>query len=96
VTNPTYQAIEMEVNGGLTAQNKCNCDVGAYTSNVGFGYYQLFSNSNVRGYVNGSNYTGPYDYWGEDANGNIAQSGLLSNLIAANSGIVKLTVSSAP
>jgi hypothetical protein len=96
ITNPTPVAIEMAVNGGLTPENKCYCVVGADSANVAFGYYQMFLNSNVRGFVNGANYSGPYIYWGEDANGNIAQSGLLYKLAAANSGIVRLTATSAP
>ncbi len=96
ITNQTSSVIEMEVNGGLVGQNQCNCIVGAYADNVVFGYYQLFSNSNVRGYRNGSNYTGPYIYWGQDANGNIAPSGLLYKLVEANSGILTLTAVGAP
>jgi hypothetical protein len=63
---------------------------------VATGYYQLFSNSNVRLFLNGDNYTGPYEFFGTDANGQIAPSGPLYTLVASGSGIVNLDTNFAP
>jgi hypothetical protein len=56
----------------------------------------LFSNSNVRLFLNGDNYTGPYEFFGTDANGHIAPSGPLYTLVASGSGIVNLDTNFAP
>jgi phenylpropionate dioxygenase-like ring-hydroxylating dioxygenase large terminal subunit len=37
--------------------------VNAGSSNVAFGYYRLYTNSNVRAYLQGNGYTGQYFYW---------------------------------
>lgn len=63
ITNGTGTGLLMEVNGGLQSQNRCNCVVAANTNNVAIGYYRLFSNSNVRAYRSGSNYTGQYRFF---------------------------------
>ncbi len=63
VNNNTGVALLMGVNVGLVSENLCNCVVPAFQQNTIFGYYRLFSNSNVRGYRNGSNYTGPFIFW---------------------------------
>jgi hypothetical protein len=96
ISNDTGTGLDIDVNAGLTAENKCYCSAPAYTQNVTAGYYQLFSNSNVRLYITGRNYTGPYEFFGEDSNGEIASSGLLYKFAAANSGIVHLVASFVP
>ena len=96
ITNQSAAPLEIEVNGGLQAENRCNCFAPAYTNNVATGYYQLFSNSNVRLFLNGDNYTGPYEFFGTDANGQIAPSGPLYTLVASGSGIVNLDTTFAP
>jgi hypothetical protein len=90
ISNQTAVALDMEVNGGLDAQNICGCSIPADGQNVAAGYYHEYSNSNIRLYRDGSNYTGPYAFFGEDANGQIAPSGLLYTLAAANSGVISL------
>jgi hypothetical protein len=96
ISNNTATALEIDVNAGLVAENKCYCSAPAYTQNVVAGYYQLFSNSNVRLYIAGQNYTGPYEFYGEDSNGEIGVSGLLYKLAQANSGIVHLDANFVP
>lgn len=63
ITNSGSQNWLMGVNMGLTSENRCNCVVNAGSSNVGLGYYKLFSNSNVRAYLQSNGYTGQYFYW---------------------------------
>jgi len=73
ITNPNNTARLLGVNMELQAENRCNCTVPANSSNVAAGYYRLFSNSNVRLYNDGSNYTGQYRYWvGSDVVNNVA------------------------
>jgi hypothetical protein len=96
ITNNTGFALEIEVNGGLQAQNKCNCDAPAYSTNVASGYYLLYANSNVRMFFPADNYTGPYIFWGEDANGTYSPGGSLPQYVQSNSGILYLTANSIP
>jgi hypothetical protein len=63
VTNNTVARLLMLVNFGLASENRCNCVVSENSTNVYFGYYELFSNSEVRAYSDGSNYTGTYVFW---------------------------------
>jgi uncharacterized protein YjdB len=63
ITNSGGQNWLMGVNMGLTSENRCNCVVNAGTSNVAFGYYRLYSNSNVRAYLQSNGYTGQYFVW---------------------------------
>jgi hypothetical protein len=63
VNNNTSVGLLMMVNGGLAHENRCNCVVPAFQQNTIFGYYYLFSNGNLRAYLDGSNYTGPYQYF---------------------------------
>lgn len=83
VNNNTAASLLMGVNMGLQSENRCNCTVPAFQQNTGFGYYRLFSNSNVRGYRDSSGYTGPFIFW---------------NVSSAESqtGIVRLTANFAP
>jgi hypothetical protein len=93
IDNMTPSTLLMGVNVGLTAQNLCNCTVGPFVGNTSIGYYRLFSNSNVRAYRNGSNYTGPYIYWGSDPSGSTTP---LANLAQVRTGIVTLTATMSP
>ncbi len=93
IDNLTPATLLMGVNVGLTAQNLCNCTVGPFVGNTSIGYYRLFSNSNVRAYRNGSNYTGSYIYWGSDPSGSTTP---LANLAQARTGIVTLTATMSP
>jgi hypothetical protein len=63
ITNNTVARLLMLVNFGLASENRCECVVSANSTNVYFGYYELFSNSEVRAYADGSNYTGTYVFW---------------------------------
>jgi uncharacterized protein YjdB len=63
ITNTANTRLLMAVNFGLTGEVRCNCVVPAFTTRVGIGYYTLFSNTNVRGYRDGSGYTGPFVFW---------------------------------
>jgi hypothetical protein len=96
ISNRTYANLDIDVNGGLQAENKCSCYAPAYTENLATGYYRLFGNTNVRLYVAGANYTGPYRFFGQDADGTIAPSGLLYKLVAPNSGLLQLIDTIAP
>jgi hypothetical protein len=80
ITNRSSVAVEIEVNGGLQAENRCNCVANVGSTNVATGYYRLYSNGNVRLYFNGSNYTGAYWYWGTD-NGKVAAGGALPGYV---------------
>jgi hypothetical protein len=96
ISNHTNVPVDIEVNGGLQAENRCNCDAPAGSDNVATGYYQLFSNSNVRLFRAGYGYTGPYRYFGTDADGNVAPSGPLYKIVASGSGVLHLTLNTAP
>lgn len=63
ITNNTAARLLMAVNFDLSGENRCNCVVPANATSIYFGYYTLYSNSNVRGYVDGSNYTGGWVFW---------------------------------
>ena len=69
VTNHTSIGLEMEVNGGYQAENRCYCAAPAGATRVQFGYYSWFENSNVRLFPEGSNYTGRYIFFGIDSTG---------------------------
>ena len=69
ITNHTYADLEIAVNGGLQAENRCNCTAPAGGTRVATGYYLWYSNSNVRLYQNGTNYRGRYLFFGVDSNG---------------------------
>jgi hypothetical protein len=64
LTNTGSQDRLMGINMLLTAQNLCHCIVPAGAKNVAAGYYKLYENSSIRLYLPGSNYTGPYIYFG--------------------------------
>jgi hypothetical protein len=81
ITNQTGSPVEIEVNAGLRAQNRCNCDVPAGSKHVSTGYYLLFNQSNVRLFLGGSGYTGDYWIWGTDDDGEIAPGGILSRYV---------------
>jgi hypothetical protein len=96
ITNETGADLEIEVNGGYGSENRCDCYAPSYTQNVRAGYYQLFSNSNVRLFLEGNNYTGPYLYFGTEPNGNISPSGPLYSLVQNPSGLVSLAATFVP
>lgn len=85
IDNQTSSRLLMGVNMGLQAENRCNCVVAGGATNVFFGYYRLFSNSNVRAYRDGSGYTGSYIYWENFANS-----------VETGPGTITLTATSAP
>jgi hypothetical protein len=85
ISNRTPVPLLIEVNGGLQAENRCNCTAAANTDNVAAGYYRLFSNSNLRLYGAGSNYTGRYIYWADFA-----------TRLEAGTGRYRVTATSAP
>ena len=94
VTNNTTAGVLMDVNAGLAAENKCFCDAPAGSSNVAFGYYRLYTNSNVRVYRSGSNYSGPYEFWGNDST--VAPNGNFDSSVASDTGILRLPLNTAP
>jgi hypothetical protein len=96
ITNDTGTALDIDVNGGYSSENRCDCYAPAYTQNVRAGYYQLFNNSNVRLYLEGDNYSGPYLYFGTEPNGNISPSGPLYNLVQKPSGLASLVATFVP
>ncbi len=93
IDNLTPATLLMGVNVGLSAQNLCNCTVWPFEGNISIGYYRLYSNSNVRAYRNGSNYTGPYVYWGSDPSGSTTP---LASLAQVRTGMVTLTATMSP
>lgn len=81
ITNNSAYPLLMAVNWGLVDENRCNCTVPAYASNVKLGYYKLYSNTEVRGYSSANGYgVGSYVYW----NG-------FQGSVASGSGSVSLT-----
>lgn len=63
VTNTTNVGLLMTVNHQLQSETRCNCVVGVAQFRVAFGYYRLFTNSNVTAFRDGSNYSGSYSYF---------------------------------
>lgn len=92
VNNQTPTDLLLGVNVGLTSENRCNCTAPANTSNVQLGYYRYFSNSNVRAYLAGSNYSGSYIYFGQDPSN---PSGAIAGVDSVT-GTVQLTITKAP
>jgi hypothetical protein len=92
ITNQTPVPLDIEVNGGLQAQNRCNCSAPAGDTNVATGYYLFYSNSNVRLYFNGSNYTGPYLYFGIDNGSGVP----LTNYVTGTAAQVQLVATREP
>ncbi len=74
ITNNGANPILMAVNWGTGAENRCNCTVPAFSSNVQIGYYRLFSNTEVAAFGFQSGYgNGSYSYWlSSDFQGGIA------------------------
>jgi hypothetical protein len=88
ITNRTAFAALISVNAGLAAENRCYCTVAPFATNVTLGYYRLFSNSNVRAYPAGSNYVGPYLFWGNDPV--TAPAGNLTPFVEGDTGVLRL------
>lgn len=84
INNSTGARLLMGANVGVASQNLCNC-VALPFSQTNFGYYRLFSNSNVRAYRDGSGYTGPFVFWDG-----------FSALVNPDSGFIQLNANSAP
>ena len=89
ISNNGSNTLWMEANGGLNSQNRCNCSASPGAQRVSFGYYKLFSNSNVRGFRN-SAYTGAYSYWGTDTNGSVGGR-RIQDIAESGTGITRLT-----
>ncbi|HEY1239799.1 MAG TPA: Ig domain-containing protein, partial [Bryobacteraceae bacterium] len=89
ITNTTAQGRALGVNMGLEAENRCNCVIPAHSSNVGTGYYRLYTNSNVRLYDTATPYAGSYVYWGSP-DGTAANS--FVSAVEAKTGILRLTL----
>jgi len=92
ITNRTSVPLAIEVNGGLQAENRCNCTAPAGGTRVASGYYLFYSNSNVRLFRDGSNYTGSYVYFGVDHGSGTP----LTNYVTGTAAQVELTVTSQP
>jgi Bacterial Ig-like domain (group 2) len=64
ITNNGSNPILMAVNWGTVAENRCNCLVPAFATNVQIGYYHLYSNTEVVAFGDQSGYgSGYYSYW---------------------------------
>lgn len=63
ITNNTTARLLMGVNFGRAEENRCNCVVPAFSSDIYLGYYRLFPDTEIRGYNDGSNYTGNWVFW---------------------------------
>lgn len=70
----------MGVNMGTANENRCFCVVSAGNINVLLGYYRLLSNTNVRAFRDGSNYSGSFVFWDN-----------FTPLLQAGSGAISLT-----
>jgi hypothetical protein len=81
ITNQTGSPVEIEVNAGVQAENRCYCDAPAGSTNVGTGYYMLYNNGNVRLFPGGSGYTGDYWFWGTDVDGKVATGDILPGYV---------------
>jgi hypothetical protein len=75
----------MDVNFGLAAENQCHCVVPLGGTNVGIGYYRLFSNSTVSAFLSTSNYSGQYSYFNN-----------LVSFVQAQTGALYLTFNQVP
>jgi hypothetical protein len=93
ITNHTYADLEIEVNGGLQAENRCNCITPAGGTRVATGYYLWYSNSNVRLFENGTNYSGRYIYFGVDSNGAGTS---FANFVKGSDAEIELVANQAP
>lgn len=80
ISNNSAATLLMGVNMGLVSENRCNCTVSPFGQNVNIGYYRLFSNSNVRAYNSGSNYTGGFVFWQN-----------LTGFVEASTGLLELS-----
>lgn len=85
ITNTSGSPLLMDVNRGLQAENRCNCVIPPGGVNVGFGYYRLFSNSNVQAFRDGSDYFGA-SYYFEN----------FSSLVENQLGVLRRTFSNSP
>lgn len=91
ISNKTNASFLVGTNMGTSAENRCNCTVGPSAQNIRIGYYLLLPKSNVRAYAVGSNYGGPYAYWGDDTGGGRPLFGIpLVNLLESPSGRIQL------
>ena len=93
ITNRTAVGLEIEVNGGLQAENRCNCVAPAGGTRTASGYYLWYLNSNVRLFQNGANYSGSYIYFGIDSNGAGTP---LTNFVTGSDAEVELLATNAP
>lgn len=93
ITNRTSVGLEIEVNGGLQAENRCNCVASAGETRAASGYYLWYLNSNVRLFRNGANYSGSYIYFGVDSNGAGTP---LTNFVTGSDAEVELLATKAP
>lgn len=87
LTNNTGTGLLVGVNMGLQSAKRTGKYAPARTPSDQFGYFRYFTNSNVRAYKNGSNYTGSYIYW---------TAGNQFTLSARGSGRINLTANTAP
>ena len=85
ITNTAGVPLLMDVNLGLASENRCNCVVPVGGTNVGIGYYQLFSNSTVEAFLSTSNYSGQYSYFNN-----------LGSFVQAQTGALHLTFNQIP
>jgi hypothetical protein len=81
ITNYSDIPLDIEVNSGLEAENRCTCNAPAGSTNVTTGYYKLFSNGNVRLFRGGSGYSGRYWFWGTDSTGYVSTGGTLPGYV---------------
>ena len=91
MNNQTITALLLGVNMGLQAENRCNCLAPA-NRKVQVGYFRYFANSNVRAYLPGSGYTGPYIYFGSDP----SNPGNSITGLDPTSGVVQLNINQFP
>ncbi|GAB3697783.1 hypothetical protein GCM10027592_22250 [Spirosoma flavus] len=85
ITNNGGSRLLVGVNMGLQSEKRTNRVAPATTKNVYFGYFRGYSNSNVRAFKEGSNYSGTYLYWNAGSQFNVTKGSGAVNLTATSS-----------
>lgn len=86
LTNKGGSRLLVGVNMGLQSEKRTNRVAVPNTQNVYFGYFRGYSNSNVRAYKDGSNYSGTYLFWTAGSQFTVTKGSGAVNL-AANSSL---------
>jgi len=86
ITNNTDKTCSVIINEGNATEYDTGASVGAYHSGVGFGYYKLFTNSNVT-----LNCDGEFFWWGNRPGETETNSAPLADFVQQETGVIELT-----